>query len=193
MAGTGTPQSALPWYEREDTWAIIIALSLVLAITVAFFAGGVGFFKSMAVSVPSWSNDFSKVLAGFGKNPLGIAYLFAFFLVAFGVAAKVMKLNVGQYINGFVVLFIFSVVVTILGSNEFMKTWQLETPLLALLLGMLISNTFTLPKWFQSALKTEFYVKTGIVLMGATLPFTIIMQAGPMAILQATKIGRAHV
>jgi len=25
-----------------------------------------------------------------------------------------------------------------------------------------------LPEWFQSALRTEFYVKVGIVLMGAT-------------------------
>lgn len=182
------PQSALPWHQREDTWAIIIALGLVLAITLAFFSGSVGFFKSMAVGIPTWGNDLSKATAGMAKDPSGIISLFVFFLAAFTIAAKVMKVNIGQYVGGFVLLFAVSVVVTILGSNSVMKDWQLETPLLALLLGMIVSNTMPLPNWFQSALKTEFYVKTGIVLMGATLPFTIIMQAGPMAVLQATIV-----
>mgnify|MGYP001390773105 CR=1 FL=1 len=65
---------------------------------------------------------------------------------------------------------------------------DLETPLLALGVGMLLGNLARLPDWFQSALRTEFYVKVGIVLMGATLPFTIILQAGPLAILQATIV-----
>lgn len=39
-------------------------------------------------------------------------------------------------------------------------------------------------------MRTEFYVKTGIVLMGATLPLfsTLILQSGPVAPLQATVI-----
>ena len=53
---------------------------------------------------------------------------------------------------------------------------------------MVLGNAVKLPGWFQSALRTEFYVKVGIVLMGATLPFTIILQAGPLAIVQATIV-----
>lgn len=185
----GIPQSALPWYEREDTWAIIIALGLVLTVTFAFFSGGVDFFKSMAVGIPTWSMaESSKATAGIAKNPSGLLSLFGFFLVAFTIAAKVMRVNVRQYLGGFALLFVLSIIVTILGSNDVMKYWQLETPLLALLLGMIIGNAVPLPKWFQASLKTEFYVKTGIVLMGATLPFTIILQAGPLAILQATIV-----
>lgn len=187
----GVPQSALPWYEREDTWAIIIGLGLTFVITIAFFmgAGALGFFKTMAVGISSW--DFGKtdkLWASLGKSTTGILYLYVFFLAAFAVAAKTMKINVGQYVGGFTLLFVISVAITALGANNFLKYWQLETPLLALLFGMIVSNTMTLPQWFQSALKTEFYVKTGIVLMGATLPFTIIMQAGPLAILQATIV-----
>ncbi len=36
--------------------------------------------------------------------------------------------------------------------------------------------------------RVEFYVKTGIVLLGATLPFTLIVWAGPVAILQASIV-----
>jgi uncharacterized integral membrane protein (TIGR00698 family) len=181
-------QSQLPLLKREDTWAIIIALGLTLLITLTYLTGGFGLFKSMAVSFPRWSDDFSKVTGALSQKAGGIITLFVFFLLAFTAGAAVMGRNVKRYLAGFALLFVISLVVTILGSNKLMKTWQLETPLLALVLGILVSNTMKLPVWFQEALCTEYYVKTGIVLMGATLPFTIIMSAGPLAMLQATIV-----
>ncbi len=65
-------------------------------------------------------------------------------------------------------------------------------PVIPVKLILQFINTYTknrlFPKWFDSALRTEFYVKTGIVLLGATLPFTLILQSGPTAFLQATFI-----
>lgn len=184
----GVPQSSLPFIKREDTWAIIIALFLTVVITIAFMAGSMGMFKAMAVSIPGWSDDVSKVTSAMGKSIGGILTLFVFFLVAFGVGANVMGYNVKNFALGFTVLFVISVIITALGANKFMKDYQLETPILALLFGMIVSNLVKLPAWFQEALRTEYYVKTGIILMGATLPFTIIMKAGPLAMLQATIV-----
>ncbi|MBC8016016.1 MAG: putative sulfate exporter family transporter [Sporomusaceae bacterium] len=181
----GVPQANIPFYKREDTWAMIIALLLTAAITCTYLFGGFAFFKSLAVGIPSWSNDFSKVTAALGKNPVGIFALFGFFLVAFTFSANVMGYKVKNFAISFTVLYILSMIVTIFGSNSFMKTYQLETPLLALAVGMIGGNLIKLPPWFREGLRTEFYVKTGIVLMGATLPFTLIMQAGPMAMVQA--------
>jgi uncharacterized membrane protein YadS len=65
---------------------------------------------------------------------------------------------------------------------------NLEPPLLALLLGMFISNFIGLPKWMDTGFRVEFYIKTAIVLMGATLPFTLIIWAGPVAIVQASIV-----
>lgn len=176
------------WLKREDTWAIFIAIGLISFMSLAYFTGNISFFKTMSVKIPTWLNEPAKVLGGLQQNATGIMYLLAVFALVFTAAAKVLDYRVGKFAAGFSVLFIISLIVTILGSNTFLKTWQMETPLIALLLGMLISNTMKLPAWFQSALRTEFYIKTGIVLMGATLPFTIIMQAGPLAILQATIV-----
>jgi uncharacterized integral membrane protein (TIGR00698 family) len=181
-------QSDLPLIKREDTWAIIIALGLTLLITVTFLSGGFGVFKAMAVNVPTWSSDFGKALDSLLKNSLGIAYLFGFFIITFALGAKVMGYNVQRFLAGFTVLFILSLIVAGFGSNQYMKDLQLETPVLALLLGMLIANIGTLPAWFREALRTEYYVKTGIILLGATLPFTIIMSAGPLAMMQATVV-----
>jgi uncharacterized integral membrane protein (TIGR00698 family) len=179
--------AALPWHRREDTWAIFIALGLVFAVTVAFFLGAVRTVSATALAFPTWSSA-GKLASAFAANPVAPLALFGIFLAAFSVASAVIGWDVAKYAAGFALLFLFSVLVTILGSNEILKRWQLETPLLALAVGMILGNLVKLPAWFQSALRTEFYVKVGIVLMGATLPFTIILQAGPLAIAQATIV-----
>ena len=57
-----------------------------------------------------------------------------------------------------------------------------------LFISYIFQEVFILPEWLHSALRTEFYVKTGVVFMGATLPLTVILTAGPVAILQAVRI-----
>jgi hypothetical protein len=178
---------AVPWHRREDTWAIAIALALVATITAAFFLGAARAVSATALTFPTWSSG-AKIADALRANPAAPLALFGVFLAAFSAASAVIGWDVAKYAAGFGVLFVFSIVVTALGSNAFLKTWQLETPLLALAVGMVLGNAVKLPEWFQSALRTEFYVKVGIVLMGATLPFTIILQAGPLAIAQATIV-----
>ena len=55
-------------------------------------------------------------------------------------------------------------------------------------MGLIIRNLFKLPRWFETSLRTEYYIKTGIVLLGATLPFILIVYAGPIAFVQATIV-----
>ena len=62
---------------------------------------------------------------------------------------------------------------------------------MALLLGLLISNLIGLPRSMDAGFHVEFYVKTGIVLLGATLPFSLIAWAGPIAIFQASLVSLA--
>jgi len=78
--------------------------------------------------------------------------------------------------------------VQLIGSWNTAKAYSMEAPVVALIIGLLLGNFTNIPKWFDTSLRTEFYVKTGIVLLGATLPFTLIIQAGPIAFFQATII-----
>jgi uncharacterized membrane protein YadS len=59
---------------------------------------------------------------------------------------------------------------------------------LALVVGLIISNLIGVPRWLDEGFRVEFYIKLGIVLLGATLPFTLIIWAGPVAILQASMV-----
>jgi hypothetical protein len=51
--GENKPAEPTTWYRKEDSWSIMIALGLVVLISAAFFTGNIGFFKSMAVKIPS--------------------------------------------------------------------------------------------------------------------------------------------
>ena len=41
--------------------------------------------------------------------------------------------------------------------------------LFAVILGLIISNCFKVPEWLKPAIQSEFYIKIGIVCLGATV------------------------
>jgi uncharacterized integral membrane protein (TIGR00698 family) len=84
-----------------------------------------------------------------------------------------------------------SIAIFALGQWDQAAKYNLEPPLVALALGLVVSNLIGLPRWLDAGFRVEFYIKTGIVLLGATLPFTLIVWAGPTAILQAGLISIA--
>ena len=59
---------------------------------------------------------------------------------------------------------------------------------LALLTGLLVSNTIGVPAWLKAAVQTEFYIKTGLVILGAGLLFMEVLQAGALGIAQALLV-----
>lgn len=93
-----------------------------------------------------------------------------------------------QFVPAFALLFVLSLVLYVLGQWSEAARYNLEPPLVALVLGLLIANTSGAPRWLQPALRVEFYVKTGIVLLGASLPLTLILWAGSVAIVQAAIV-----
>lgn len=173
-------------FKKEDYWAVWLGLGLTFAAILLWLSGNT-FMKWIAISIPSYDN-LSKPMAYLGSHLGGLIGLYVLLAIIFGFALKVLGHKVKDFLMGFTIIFVLCVVVSVWGSWNVMKNLNLETPLLALAIGLLIGNLIKMPKWMDSALRTEFFVKTGIVLMGATLPFTLIMQAGPTAFVQATII-----
>ena len=92
---------------------------------------------------------------------------------------------------GFVLVYVLSVLVFAASAWEKAIYYNVEPPLVALLGGLVIGNLAGLPRWLDAGFRVEFYIKTGIVLLGATLPFTLIVWVGPVAILQASIVSVA--
>ena len=173
-------------YLKEDWWAIYLGVGIIVA-AIAFFYTGNPFLKSLSVLPPEWS-DFSKITSHFASKIGWYALQFVIWLAVFSISTRILGFKNSQYIPSFIFLYLLSVITFIIGAYKPLKDYSFEAPLVALLLGLIISNTVRLPKWMDSGFRVEYYIKTGIVLLGATLPFTLIIWAGPVAFLQATLI-----
>src|ERR1700733_2757494 len=179
---------ALRWRElwlKEDWWAIWLGLGIVL-IAYIFFANGSSI-RWLAVTPAKWSN-FTELEAHFAANYMRYIAQFVAWLAVFIIALAALGHKASEFIPSFVVLYVLSVVIFALGQWDKASTYNLEPPLVALALGLLLSNVVGLPRWLDAGFRVEFYIKTGIVLLGATLPFTLIIWAGPVAILQASIV-----
>ncbi len=173
-------------YLKEDWWAIYLGLGIVIA-AIAFFYGGNPSLKSLSVLPPAWT-DFGKLIEHFSTKIGWYALQFVFWLVIFSISTRILGFKQSEYIPSFIFLYILSIITFIIGEYKPLTTYGFEAPLVALLLGLLISNVVRMPKWMDSGFRVEYYIKTGIVLLGATLPFTLVIWAGPVAFIQATII-----
>lgn len=90
-------------------------------------------------------------------------------MLLFGMGAVNLGERPVPFACAFAALFLLTLLAYLLASHEVIKHYNLEYPLWALLVGLIISNTVGTPKFLQPAVKTEFYIKTGIVLLGAKL------------------------
>lgn len=169
----------------EDWWAVWLGLGIVLMALIVFLAGGT--ISGWAVTPGSWDSG-GRLVADFVKHFPSYLILFGGWLVIFTLSCGIMGQPLKQYIPGFIVVFLGSLAIFYLAGWQFMKRYDLGAPLLALAIGLVISNLVRIPDWMRTALRTEYYIKTGIVLLGATLPLTLIWSAGPIAFLQATIV-----
>ena len=173
-------------WTTEDYWAVWLGLGIVLVAIAAHALGGT--IDGWAVKPSSWS-DLAGAWHDLAVHGSGYLVIYLVFGAVFTVSMSAMGRSVKEFIPGFTILFVGSLLIFLTSSNAFVKsTLHLGAPLLALLVGLVIGNLFRLPDWFETSLRTEYYIKTGIVLLGATLPLTLIFSAGPIAFIQATLV-----
>jgi uncharacterized integral membrane protein (TIGR00698 family) len=184
--GRGSQWRAL--WQKEDWWAIWIGLLIVLASLVLFTQGAS--LRWVAVTPPRWSS-LAQLAAHFSENwPRYIAQL-TLWSVMFSVAVSLMGHKLRAFLPAFLLVYIISVAIFVAGQYERASTYGFEAPLVALIAGLVIGNLFRLPRALDAGFRVEFYIKTAIVLLGATVPFTLIVWAGPVAIVQASIVSLA--
>ncbi|MDD6363777.1 MAG: putative sulfate exporter family transporter [Bacteroidales bacterium] len=97
--------------------------------------------------------------------------------VLFSAGVKLQGGSLKKYIPAFIGLFVLALVVRLI-SAEYTLNRYLEWAFWALIVGLLVSNTVGVPQWLKPAIKTEFYVKTGLVIMGFSVLFSNIAKFG---------------
>lgn len=186
--GSGPVQQPTGWQElwrKEDWWTVWLGLGIVLIAYVFYLAGSS--ISWIAVAPAKWSN-FPQLATQLSTNAGRYLALLAACLVLFSVVASFIGQKPKAFIPSFIFVYVLSTIIYITGSWDQANRYNLEPPLVALLFGLFLSNVIGLPRWLDAGFRVEFYIKLGIVLLGATLPFTLIVWAGPVAILQASIV-----
>jgi uncharacterized integral membrane protein (TIGR00698 family) len=173
-------------WKKEDWWAVWLGLGII-GVAIGFFHGG-STLGPLAVNPPQDWTALGRVWAHFAASWFWYVALFLVFALVFTASTAVMGHRVAHYLPGFTLIYVVSVLILVVSQSRFFHTYSLEAPLVALVLGLVVGNVAPMPGWLDASLRTEYYIKTGIVLLGATLPLTAIVTAGPVAFLQATIV-----
>ncbi len=175
-------------YLKEDWWAIWLGIG-VMVLAVILFANGSTFLKSLAINPGGlkWTS-FGQLADHFTQNSGMYALQFTAWLVIFGATTRIMGIKLSQFVPAFIFLYILSIIMFAIAGWANAAKFNLEPPLVALIVGLILANFIRLPQWMDAAFRVEYFIKLGIVLLGATFPITLVLTAGPVAIAQATII-----
>ena len=109
----------------------------------------------------------------------GLIGLSGMLAVFFGFGRHYMGTSLRKFLPGFFFVFLIGVLAYTIGANSMMKERGIGYAAWAILLGLLISNTLGTPRWARPAVATEYYIKTGLVLLGAEILFGKILLIAP--------------
>jgi uncharacterized membrane protein YadS len=108
--------------------------------------------------------------------PLLVTLVAIMLLTSVGVWS--MRQKVGRYAVAFLAIFILAIISFTFANHHLAKAYGLSYAAWALAIGLLVSNTIGTPGWLKPGVKTEMYIKTGLVLLGAEILFGKILSIG---------------
>ena len=174
-------------YKKEDWLSIWGAFLIISIAAVGVLTGAYDFAAAKFAKWGFCAGEFSDpakfkgLLSIFTESTESVwaklGLTFAALATVFTVGNKLEGKKAGKYLVAFTAFFALVCVVRVL-SAELTFNRYLEYAFWALLLGLAISNTVKTPEWLKPALRTEFYIKTGLVILGAQVLFSNIQKFG---------------
>ena len=167
-------------WKTEDWLAVWIGFIIIAAGAVAVLTGAFDFSATKFSTWHLWEDVAEKKsLLDQLTGAFWIKMLRTFTVLGalFTAGVKLQGGKIREYLPAFAALFILAVAVRLI-SAEFTLNRYLEWAFWALIMGLLISNTVGVPNWLRPAIRTEFYIKTGLVVMGFSVLFSNIARFG---------------
>ncbi len=154
-------------WKKEDWWTIWLGAILLLG-------ASTGLIKAIP-KLPKWAT-WQDALPG---NLIAPIVLWGVCLaILTGLALKIMGEDVNKYWQAFPAVFFLAVLAFLIGNQKTLAHYGVNDIIWALALGMLISNILGKPRWLVPAIRTELFIKTGLVLLGAEILFNRVLSLG---------------
>lgn len=170
----------------EDWWAVILGGFIIAGILIFALAVPGFHFTAPVYQWTSAADLTGKVLAA--NNLLLLAAIGAIFLLLSGVSVYLSGGSMSRFIRGFALIYLLGVAALMIAGNKTIAYYGIEYVVFALVMGLLIGNLTRVPLWLREAARSEFFIKTGLVILGISILFTDIVQAGLPGLLQSVIV-----
>lgn len=179
-AATPTPATRPAWWRNEDWLAVAVGAVLLAAVTAGLPLGAPALGWKRPAELAALVA--SEPLAALGRASLAVLLPT---LVALwpGVGGRLVPLACGA---GVVLALAWGAL--LLAASAGAKAAGVEYVVFALAVGMLWRRLAGVPAWLGLAVRTEFFIKVGIVLLGAGILFTELTKAGVPGLIQAALV-----
>lgn len=167
-------------WKKEDWLTVWIGFLIIAVAAVSVITGSFDFSAAKFSTWHLWEEVAEeKSLFSQFTSVFWIRLLRTFIVLGtlFTAGVKLQGVKIKEYLPAFATLFVLAIVVRLI-SAEFTLNRYLEWAFWALIVGLLISNTVGVPTWLRPAIRTEFYIKTGLVVMGFSVLFSNIAKFG---------------
>lgn len=157
-----------------EDW-VVTFLSIPLLI-IAFFAselGGGPKIPEVLTTGEAWMN-------------IGIFFVIAFVILCIG--NLLLKRPMKGVLLSFIVIFAIAVLAQWIAKIEAVKYYGFEAVFFSVIFGLIIRNVFHVPDWLKPAIQGEFFIKIGVVCLGATILFSDVMKSGAAGLIQAVLV-----
>lgn len=161
-------------FKTEDWVVTFISIPLLV------LAGFASYLPGKGPSVPS---DLSN--AGAWLN-IGVLFLIALAVLYAGNRMLNRPLR-GLFVS-FVAVFAVSILAQWVAKLQLVKYYGFEAVFFSVIFGLIIRNCFRIPEWLKPAIQGEFFIKIGVVCLGATILFRDVMRSGSMGLVQAAVV-----
>ncbi|WP_295937668.1 putative sulfate exporter family transporter [uncultured Alistipes sp.] len=162
------------WIEqfRVEDWIVVFAGAMILILALLF---------------PAYMPSMPKSL-GNGASWLDAGYMFVFLLALTYLCQRALRRPVKGIFLSLAAIFGISLLAQAVAAIPVLKEWGLESVFFSVIFGLVISNFFRVPAWLKPAIQSEFYIKIGIVCLGATILFGDVLHSGVYALAQGVIV-----
>ena len=160
---------------RTEDW-IVTFLSIPLIILIGY-----------AGLLPNGGPKIPETLATW-HDWLSIGIFFAIALVMLFVGNKLLGRPLRGLLASFIVIFIIALAAQWVAKLEVVKFYGFEAVFFSVLFGLIIRNAFRVPEWLKPAIQGEFFIKIGVICLGATVLFSDVMKSGFAGLIQANLV-----
>ena len=152
--------------------------------------------ESVSTRPPLISEDWLSVLVGAAlialvlagsrlTNPMQVGLLV---LIPLTAGAAVLGARLLRFLPGALLVSALAWLAQAIAALPAVSAWSLEYVVFALAIGLIVNHTVPVPAWLREAVRTEYYIKTGLVVLGAGILVDDIARAGLLGIAQALVV-----